>query len=172
MGYSHLLTPGATLANFREAYGIPGDVDVAYCHEDDIALEKGFGPNVAFFPFMAILEGRVRFPMDPLVVDTLRFHGLCPNQLSPNFYRVASCVKRLNQIFRLQLNHHDIDFMYSLCSNIRSGYYLKTRDIRVRLISGLPNSNRNLVGEFVQVSDNWLVDELPCPLSPRDVGRY
>ena len=22
------------------------------------------------------------------------------------------------------------------------------------------------------MSGNWLVDELPCPLSPRDVGRY
>ena len=90
----------------------------------------------------------------------------------PNFYRVVSCVSRLNQIYGLQLNHHDINFMYSLCGNIKSDYYLKTRDMQVQLISCLPDSNRNLVGEFVRVSDNWLTNELPCPLSLRDVGRY
>ena len=51
-----------------------------------------------------------------------------------------SCVSRLNQLYELQLNHHDIIFMYGLCGNIRSDYYLKVRDVRVRLISCLPNS--------------------------------
>jgi len=80
---------------------------------------------------MAILEGRVRFPVDPLIISTLRFYGLCPDQLSPNFYRVVSCVSRLNQLLELQLNYHDINFMYSLCGKITSDYYLKTRDMRV-----------------------------------------
>ena len=62
--------------------------------------------------------------------------------------------------------------MYSLCRNIRTGYYLKTRDMRIRLISCLPNSNRNSAGEFVRVSGNWFADELPCAFSLRDVGRY
>ena len=51
-------------------------------------------------------------------------------------------------------------------------YYLKTRDTRVRQIACLPDSNRNLTGEFVRVSGNWLADELPCPFSPCGVGRY
>ena len=37
MGYSHLLAFEVAFANFRAAYGIPGDVDIAYCHEGDIA---------------------------------------------------------------------------------------------------------------------------------------
>ena len=121
---------------------------------------------------MAILEGGVRFPMNPLIIGTLRFYGLCLDQLPPNFYQVVSCISRLNQIFGQQLNHHDINFMYSLCGNIRFDYYLKTRDMRVQLISCLPDSNRNSTGEFVWVSGNWLTDELPCPFSPRDVGWY
>ena len=121
---------------------------------------------------MAILEGGVRFPMDPLIIGTHRFYGLCPEQLPPNFYQVVSCVSRLNQIFWLELNHHDINFMYTLCENIKTDYYLKTRDMRVRLISCLPDSNRNSAGEFVRVSENWFADELPCRFSPRDVGRY
>ena len=83
-----------------------------------------------------------------------------------------NCVSKLNQVFGLELNHRDINFMYSLCGNIKFDYYLKTRDMRVRLISCLPDSNRNSAGEFVRVSGNWLIDELPCPFSPCDVGRY
>ena len=86
MGFSHLLALGATLANFREAYGVLGDVNIAYYNEGDIALERGSGLNVAFFPLMAILKGGVRFPVDPLIIGTLRFYGLCPDQLPPNFY--------------------------------------------------------------------------------------
>ena len=174
MGYSHLLTSEASLASFRAAYGVPGDVDIAYCHEGDIALQRRFDPNVAFFPLMFILEGGVRFPLDPLIIGTLKFYGLCLDPLPPppNFYRVVSYVSRLKQIYGLQLNHHDINFMYILCGNIKSDYYLKVWDVRVRLISCLPNSNRNLVGEFIWVSGNWLADELSCPLLSRDVGWY
>jgi len=143
MCYSHLFSSEASLASFRAAYNIPEDVDIAYCHEGDIDLHRRTGLNTVFFPLMAILEGGVRFPMDPLIIGTLRFYGLCPNQLPPNFYLVVSCVSRMNHIFGLQLNHHDINFMYSLCRNIRFDYYLKTRDMQVRLISCLLNSNRN-----------------------------
>ena len=38
MGYSHLLSIKASIANFRAVYDIHGDVDVAYCHKGDIAL--------------------------------------------------------------------------------------------------------------------------------------
>ena len=172
MGHSYLLSSEVSLASFKAAYGIPGDVNIAYCHEGDIALQRRSDPNVAFFPLMSILENGVRFPLDPLIIGTLRFYGLCLNPLPPNFYRVMSYVSRLNQIYGLQLNHHDINFMYSLCSNIKSDYYLKVWDVQVRLISCLPNSNRNSAGEFIWVSGNWLADELSCPLSPRDVGWY
>ena len=81
MGYSQLLASEAALANFSVAYGIPRDVDIAYCHEGDIALQRCFNPNVVFFPLMAILKGGVRFPIDPLILDTLRFYSLCLVQL-------------------------------------------------------------------------------------------
>ena len=129
MGFSHLLSSEASLANFRATYNVPGDVDIAYNHVGDINLHRRTSSNTVFFPPMAILEGGVRFPVDPLIIGTLRFYGLCPDQLPLNFYRVVSCVSRLNQIFSLQLNHHDINFMYSLCGNIKTDYYLKTRDL-------------------------------------------
>ena len=85
MRYSHLLASELTLADFRATFGVPGDVDIAYCHEGDISLHRRSNSNVVFFPLMAILEGGVRFPVDPLIIGTLRFYGLCPNQLPPIF---------------------------------------------------------------------------------------
>ena len=125
MGCSHLLSSKASLATFRVAYGILEDVDIAYCHQGNIEIQRCHGTNTVFFPFMAILEGAIRFLVDPLVIGTLRFYDLCPDQLPPNFFRAVSCVSRLNQLFGLQLDHHDINFMYSLCDNIESDYYLK-----------------------------------------------
>ena len=115
MGYAFLLNTEASLAMFRKKFVIPNDVEVAYCHKSEISLHRR--ANTSFFPLMAILEGGVRFPMDPLLLNTLRYYGLCPDQLPPNFYRVVSCINRLNQTFSLQLDHHDINHMYSLCGN-------------------------------------------------------
>ena len=141
MGYAFLLNTEASLATFRKKIDISNDVEVAYCHKSEIALHRG--ANTAFFHLMAILEGGVRFPVDHLLLNTLRYYGLCLDQLPPNFYQVVSCVSRLNQTFGLQLDYHDINHMYSLCGNKRNNYYLKVRDMRVRLISCLPDSNRN-----------------------------
>lgn len=110
--------------------------------------------------------------MDPLLLRTFSFYGLCPNQLPPNFYRVASCVSQLNNLYGLCLDYHDINFMYNVCGNTRSGYYLKVRDIVVRPISCILDSKKNLAGEYVKVSGNWLADKQTCPTSPREIGRY
>ena len=170
MGYAFLLNTTASLATFRQKFDIPDDVKVAYCHKSEIALHRG--EHTAFFPLMAILEGGVKFPVDPLLLNTLRYYGLCPDQLPPNFYRVVSYVSRLNHTFSLQLNHHDINHMYSMCGNKSTNYYLKVRDTRAQLISFLPDSNRNSAGVFVRVRSNWFVGEIPCPLSRGEVGSY
>ena len=78
MGFAHLLNTKASVATFRQTFNIPEDVNVAYFHESEIALYKHFESKTAFFPLMAILEGGVRFPMSPLLLNTLRFYGLSP----------------------------------------------------------------------------------------------
>ena len=170
MGFAYLLNAGVPLATFRRDYSVLDDVKVMYCHESEITLHKGEG--TAFFPLMSILEGGVRFPIDPLLLNALRYYGLCPDQLPPNFYWVVSCVSRLNQTFSLQLDHHDINHMYSLCGKKNSNYYLKVRDMRVRLISCLPNSNRNSAEEYVRLRSNWFAGGIPPPLSQREVGSF
>ena len=170
MSFSHFLDTEAALANFRGVFVIPNDVEVAYCHEGDIALQQRL--QVVFFPLMSILEGGVRFPVDPLLLRTLRFYGLCPNQLPPNFYWVISCVSQLNRLYNLQLDQHDINYMYSFCGTDKTEYYLKVRDNGVRLISCLPDYNRILTREFFRVSGNWHANELTCLTSPRNIGKY
>ena len=152
MGYAFLLNTTPSLATFRQKFDIPDDVEVVYCHESEIALHRG--EHTTFFPLMAILEGGVRFLVDPLLLNTLRYYRLCLDQLPPNFYQVVSCASRLNHTFSLQLDYYDINHMYSLCGNKGTNYYLKVRDTRVRLISCLPDSNNNSAEEFVQVHGN------------------
>ena len=75
MGYSFLLDTPRSLAIFRQKFDIPSDVEVVYYHESEITLHRGQGTT--FFPLMVVLKGRVRFPVEPLVVSTLRYYGLC-----------------------------------------------------------------------------------------------
>ena len=89
------------MASFRATYNVLKDIDIAYCHKGDIDLHRRTDINTVFFTLMAILYSGVRFLVDPLIVGTLRFYGLCPDQLPLNFYRVVSCVSRLNRIFGL-----------------------------------------------------------------------
>ena len=115
---------------------------------------------MVFFPLVLIFESRARFHVDPILLKTFSFYGLSPDQCLPNFYRVVNSVICLNNLYSLGLNHHDINFMYRICGGLKTGYYLKIRNPTVRLISCLPNSNRNFIEEFIKVSENWLAGEL------------
>ena len=77
MGYTYLLNTEASLATFRQRFNIPDDMDVVYCYESEITFHRR--ANTYFFLLMAILEGGVRFPVDPLLLNTLRFYRLCPD---------------------------------------------------------------------------------------------
>lgn len=68
MRLTHLLDTEVALANFRVGFAVFDDVEISYCHEDNIALE--WCPHV---------EGGIRFPVDPLILRTLRFYYLCPD---------------------------------------------------------------------------------------------
>lgn len=127
MGFAHLLKTEVTLATFRAIFDIPLDVDIEYCHEGSIENDRR--PQVVFFPLMAILEGGVRFLVDSLLLRALRFYGLCPNQLPPNFYRVVSCISRLNNLYGLHFDYHDINFMYSMCGNKRWDITLRSKTL-------------------------------------------
>ena len=170
MPFAYLLKTRENVESFRVKYNIPRDVEISYYHEGDIEDQRL--PHLVFFPLMSILEGGVKFPVDPLLLRTLNFYSLSPDQCLPNFYRVVNCVGRLNRLYGLSLTHHDINFLYAIRGSLKLGYYLQTQNIMVRLISYLPDSNRNSVWEYVRVSSNWLNGKLTCLTSPHEIGRY
>ena len=97
MTFAYLLKTREDIESFRVNYNIPRDVEISYCHKGEIVDQRL--PHVVFFPLMSILEGRVRFPVDPLLFRTLNFYGLSPDQCLPNFYRVFNCVGCLNCLY-------------------------------------------------------------------------
>ena len=63
MSFSCLLETSANVEAFKTRFNIPHDVKIAYCHEGH--REEQRLPQVVFFPLMSILEGGVRFSIDP-----------------------------------------------------------------------------------------------------------
>ena len=59
MGFAHLLKTKVALANFRAKFAIPPDVDVAYYHEENIALEPR---KSGVLPFNVCFRGRGEVP--------------------------------------------------------------------------------------------------------------
>ena len=164
MGFSHLVNIAAAVKVFKAKYNISRDIFIEYFSKGNI--EDRRVSRVVFIPLMAILKGRVRFLLNPLLLGTLKFYGFSPNQYLPNFYKMVGCVSQLNRLYNLRLTHHDINFLYSCCGSLKNGNYLKVQDTRIRLISCLLGFNKNSQGEFIKVSRNWLADKLTCPTSP------
>ena len=77
MGFAHLLAIKAVVAAFKTRFNMPQDIDIEYCLEGNIENDRR--PRVVFFPLMAILEGGVRFLVDPMLLMTLSFYGLSPD---------------------------------------------------------------------------------------------
>ena len=69
----------------------------------------------------------------------------------------------------LQLTHHDVNWVYSLHHLKGKGYYLKTRQPKVRLIQCLPESSKGLNKDFLIMSREWH-DGLPYPTEEGQPG--
>ena len=152
-------TPGA-MAEFREEYHIP----------DDVVLElgkKGTTPwgDLERCPFtvVSIIEGGLRFPVQPLICEFLRQTRLCPTQVSNNTFKIINGVAELNRRHGLNLGLAEIFHQYSLSSN-KGGfcYYLKVKKGRAKLIEGNPDKESN-DDDFLWVSGRYEDLEAPIP---------
>uniref|UniRef100_A0A2N9HJX4 Uncharacterized protein n=1 Tax=Fagus sylvatica TaxID=28930 RepID=A0A2N9HJX4_FAGSY len=86
-------TPEA-MAIFRHHYSIPDDVHLEYKYWEDVLPKES---RDLVIPIVAIIEGGVRFLMDPLLVDFLNYFNLSPTQISPNIFRIVMGVVELNR---------------------------------------------------------------------------
>jgi len=74
MGFAHLVRNDTSIKAFKAKYDIPPDVFIEYYLEGNIEGQRVL--RVIFIPLMFVLEGGVRFPLDLLLLRTLRFYGL------------------------------------------------------------------------------------------------
>ena len=84
MGFVYLLNFDTEDVAFETRFNIPQDIQIEYYPRGNIENDRH--PRVVFLPLIAILEGDVRFPVDPLLLRTLSFYGLSPDQCLPKFY--------------------------------------------------------------------------------------
>uniref|UniRef100_A0A2N9IY35 Uncharacterized protein n=1 Tax=Fagus sylvatica TaxID=28930 RepID=A0A2N9IY35_FAGSY len=153
-------TPEA-MAVFRHVYEIPNDVGLRYVHWSN-ALVPAAGNLL--IPVVAIVEGGVRFPMDPLLADFLDHLRLSPSQVNPNVFRIVMGTVELNRRLGLELGIHDILRTYILHHNSKTeAYSLRPRDIDFTLVNGLPDTNRGFDEDYLIVSGEWFLLGHKCP---------
>uniref|UniRef100_A0A2N9FTD1 Uncharacterized protein n=1 Tax=Fagus sylvatica TaxID=28930 RepID=A0A2N9FTD1_FAGSY len=153
-------TPEA-MAVFRHVYEIPKDVRLRYVHWSD-ALNPPTGDLL--IPVVAIVEGGIRFPMDPLLADFLNYFRLSPSQVNSNVFRIVMGTVELNRRLGLELSIHDIVRTYVLHHNTRTeAYLLRPRDVNFTLVNGLPDTNRGFDENFLIMSGEWFLPGRKCP---------
>jgi hypothetical protein len=152
-----------TMAAFRRHYSILDDVRLEYRFWEDV-LPKQSGDLL--IPMVAIIEGGVRFPLDPLLVEFLNYFNLSSTQVSPNILRIIMGVVELNRRLGLSLTVHDIVAMYTLYSTKNKAYSLRPRNVDRTLVNGLSNTNKDMSDDYLLVSGAWHYPNQRC--STRD----
>ena len=102
--------------------------------------------------------------MSDLLTNFLRHFKVCLDQCTPNMFRIVNSVDTLNKKLRLKLTKHNINYVYSFQDSKTSKYYFKIRQREVRLISGLPSSDKETEGDYLIVSRNWYLGRTIAPL--------
>uniref|UniRef100_A0A2N9IPH8 Uncharacterized protein n=1 Tax=Fagus sylvatica TaxID=28930 RepID=A0A2N9IPH8_FAGSY len=149
------------MALFRRLYRVPDDVGLRYVHWSD-ALPPSSGELL--IPVVAVVEGGVRFPIDPLLADFLSYFSLSPTQVNPNIFRIVMGTVELNRRLGLELSTYDIVWTYILHRNSKTeSYSLRPRDINYTLVNGLPDTNRGFDDDYLVVTGEWFLPGRRCP---------
>ena len=106
-------------------------------------------------PMIAFIEGGMRIPMGKVTRDYLIAHRLAPTQCAPNMFRILGSVNAFNKKMGVNLNHHDVNWLYNCHKLTGQSYYLKTREPAVRLILCLLESNKGMNKDYLIVSGEW-----------------
>ena len=129
-----LLNTLEEVSSFRNKYSIRSDVQVPAPRADD-SLDSGSQDETPF-PTIAIVEGSVRFPLDPFSALFLSLTNLFLTQCSPNLYRIVVGVATLNRLLGTEFKVFDILSCYMLVplDSSKLIFYLKSRDSKILLM--------------------------------------
>ena len=159
--FKHLMDSEEGMKSFRIKYNIPPYMGIRYVAQGEWFDERKIGEVV--IPMIAFIEGGMTIPMDTLTRNFLRFFRLSLTQCAPNMFKVLGSIETLNEKMKLNLTHHDVNWIYNLHNLKGQEYYLKSRYLAIRLIQCLPISNKGLKDDFFIFFGQWH-DDLPCPV--------
>ena len=72
-----------------------------YCSPEGLAFDREVGEVI--IPMIAFIEGGMTLLMGRITKDYLRNHKPCPQQCTPNFFRILGVVDALDQHLGLGL---------------------------------------------------------------------
>ena len=158
------------MALFRRLYQIPDDVGLRYVYWSDALPPSS---RELLIPVVAVVEGGVRFPIDPLLADFLNYFSLSPTQVNPNIFRIVMGIVELNRRLGLELSTYDIVWTYILHKNSKTeSYSLRPRDINYTLVNRLPDTNRGFDDDYLVVSGEWFLPGRRCPTKDGVPGPF
>ena len=138
-----------------------------YYPSEGIAFDREMGEVI--IPMITFIEGGMTLPIGRVTRDYLRNHMLCPYQCAPNLFRILEAIDALDQHLGLGLTWLDVVHMNEGHKQKGAGFYLKSRSDVVRLISGLPKSNKGMKDDYLIALGAWH-DGLPCLTQPRELS--
>ena len=108
--------------------------------------------------------------MSDLLTNFMCHFKVCPDRCTPNVFRIVSNVDTLNKKLRSKLTKHDINYIYSFQDSKTFGFYVKIRHGKVRLISSLPDFDKETEGDYLIVLGNWYPSGIHCPTRASKAG--